>query len=317
MSSSSNAAILIVCAFAVVAAPALAQPAESASTVESAPSPADVAAAKAQFAEGVDLRASGDLQGALKRFRAAYGFVPTPITGLEVGRTLAQMGHPAEARAVLLEAANMPKRPGESEKATQARADAAKLAAELDAKVATLDVRSDADVESVTVDDKPVADGARGAVVVDPGHHVVAVRTRDGRTGHAEIDAAAGDRKEVHVTPSASGGSKTRLHVSPVAWVGFGVAGVGLLVGAVTGGGAFATASSVKRDCPNGLCPPSAHGTLNASVALGTTSTVAFIVAGAGAAVGIVGLLLSKRVPIAESATIVVGPGTVGFEGRF
>lgn len=311
-SSSKLGCVLVVCASTLVGASAFAQTPAAASD----PSPADVASAKAQFAEAMDLRANGDLAGALQRFRAAYGFVPTPITGLEVGRTLVQLGRPVEARTVVLEAANMPKKPGESERAAQARTESAMLASELEGRVGTLDVQTDPDAESVMVDDKPVAPASRNALMVDPGHHVVVVRAAKGRVGRAEVDVGAGEHKEVRVAAVAESAPETRLRISPVAYVGFGVAGAGLLVGIGTGIGALATASTVKRDCPNGLCPPSAHGTLDTSLALGTTSNVAFIVGGVGAAVGVVGLLLSKRVATNKTA-LVIGPGSVALKGEF
>ena len=307
-SSNSLRSALLACAVVFAAPSALAD-------ADAKPSAADVNTAKVAFAEGTDLRAAGDLPRDLERLRAAYAAVPTPITGLEVGRTLAQMNRPSEARAALRDAANMPPSPTESERAKQARAEAAKLAAELDAKVATLDVRADPDAESITVDDKPVAN-AREPVIVDPGHHVVVARARGGREGRAEIDAGAGERKEVRVT-SAAPEPRTHLRIHPATWVGVTMAGVGLLGGAITGAAAFATASGLKTSCPNNLCPPSAHGAHDTSLALGTVSTVGFILAGAGAVVGVVGLLLSKRVADDAPVALEVGPASLAVRGTF
>lgn len=313
MSSSSSHSRAL--AFAVVVLWATAASAQTAPA--SAPSPADVEAAKAQFAEALDLRNAGDVAGALQHFKAAYGFVPTPITGLEVGRTLVALGRKAEARRVLLEAANMPKKPGESDKATQSRADAAKLVAELEPGLATLSIKADPRADAVLLDDQPLPGGAKEPAFVDPGHHVVTVTGADGKKGRAEIDVAAGERKGVSAAFDAPAQpTATRLALSPLVYAGFGVGAVGVLAGIGTGIGAFVTASDVKRECPNGLCPPSAHGTLDTSAALGTVSTIAFAVGGVGAAVGVVGLFLSKRVPV-ERVTLLVGPGSLGVRGTF
>lgn len=317
-SSSSGARALIVCASMLAVTNAAAQTADAPEA--HAPSPADIAAAKAQFAEALDLRASGDLAGALQHFRSAFDFVPTPITELEVGRTLVQLDRLAEAHATLLEAANMPKKPNESERAAQSRTEAAKLASELEGRLGTLTLKTDADAESITIDDKPIAPGARDPVLIAPGHHVVIVKGPKGRTGRAEVDVAAGERKDVAIPlPLASADvapPPTRLRISPVAYAGFGVAAAGVLVGLGTGIGAFVTASNVKRDCPNSACPPSAHDELNTSLALGTTSTIAFIVGGVGAAVGVIGLVISKRVPVEQTA-LWLGPGSVTLKGEF
>ena len=43
--------------------------------------------------------------------------------------------------------------------------------------------------------------------------------------------------------------------------------------------------------CRNGVCPPSRHDDLDTTKRLATISTIGFVVAGVGAAVGVVGLL--------------------------
>jgi len=309
MSSSSRA-------FARAAACALLVCASSHAQERSA---ADVAAAKAQFAEALDFRAKGDLEGALKRFRAAYTFVPTPITGLEVGRTLVAMGKIAEGRAMLIQASELPKKPNESDKAQEARTEAASLAAEAQARLATLTVRTDFSADpAIEIDAAPLPrQSASTAQLLEPGHHVVVVRAR-GREGRGEVDLREGERREIQIDLPPEQHARTRLRPHALVWIGAGVAGVAVLTGAITGIAAFATASTVKAECPGGLCMPRAHGDLNTSLALGTTATVAFIVAGVGAAAGAVGLLISPRVPVGDAAfRLEVGPQRLWIQGVF
>jgi hypothetical protein len=99
------------------------------------PAAADVESAKVAYGEGKALRDNHDLPGALARFKAAYALVPTPITALEVGRTLLAMGQPADALDVLVGIEKMPSNSGESEKAAEARVEAAQLASDARSKV--------------------------------------------------------------------------------------------------------------------------------------------------------------------------------------
>ncbi|HEX7603679.1 MAG TPA: hypothetical protein VF316_18800 [Polyangiaceae bacterium] len=295
------------------------------------PSPSDVESAKAQFAEGLELRGKNDEAGALAHFKAAYALVPSPITGLELGRTQLALGQILEGRSTLLEAASMPKKPAESEKAGEARVEAAKLADEAKVRLASVQVTFDSPPKSVTltIDDATIPpDAATAPRVVNPGHHVIVARG-DGKIGRAEIDVQSGEQKAVPLTfvseappPPPPVVPLGKLQLSPLVFVGFGTAALGVVVGAATGIGAFVVTGTVKGECPNHICPPSAASDVDRSKALGTVATVSFIVAGAGAIVGLIGVAISKRHPIelAPASFVVrptVGPGMLGLEGNF
>ena len=285
------------------------------------PSASDVETAKAQFAEGLELRSKGDLAGALQRFRAAYALVRSPITGLELGRTLVASGKVLEGREILLEAARMPKKPDESSNAQKARDDAALAADGAKAKLASLAIDTDFDAgPTIVVDDQPVpAEAMRAPRVLDPGHHVVEVRAK-GRVGRAEVDLREGEQRQLHVEvegvvtpPPPIPHPRTKLELNSLVYVGAVGTGVGLLVGIGTGIGAIVTANTVKNECPNKQCLPPAHPDLDNSRGLGWTSTFAFAAAGAFAVVGVVGLLTSHRVPV----QVGVGPGSLVVGGSF
>src|SRR5262249_27256744 len=72
-----------------------------------AQSAADTATAKAAIKQARELRSRGDYAGALPKFQAAYALVPTPPTGLDLGRTLVSLGQLVQAREVLVAVTRM------------------------------------------------------------------------------------------------------------------------------------------------------------------------------------------------------------------
>lgn len=108
--------------------------------------------------------------------------------------------------------------------------------------------------------------------------------------------------------------------ISPLVWVGFGVAAAGSILGGITGGISLSQASDLEDQCPNDVCPPDKEGDVDGMMTLGHVSTVSFVVAGVGAAVGVVGLLLpgGDESPEGDVALQpVIGPGVLGLRGVF
>jgi len=288
------------------------------------PTPADVESAKVAFTAGLDLRKQNDLAGALARFRAAYALVPTPITGLEVARTLVDLGHVVEGRALLLEIAQMPKKPGESDKAQEARDEAADLAEKAKARLATITVDADVQAESIVMIDGATIpkDAALAPRVVDPGHHAIIVRTGE-RTGHAEVDLASGEQRTVHVELTVERpptiATRFAFHPGPAFYASVVVAGVSLVVGVATGIPALATASNLSSECPSHVCPSSQSSALDTSLTLGWVSTVSFIVFGAAMVSSVVTFAISGRREASTKATVRIAPGlgTLALTGTF
>jgi len=281
------------------------------------PTPKDVEDAKAQFSEGLELRDKGDLELALARFRSAYALVPTPITALEVGKTELQLGRVKAARETFVRAALLPPKEGESATAKQARADAAKMADQAKQKLAHLKVAYDPQPSSppeVVLDGHPTTDPDE----VDPGHHVIVARS-GGKMAREELDLKAGEDRTVtlaltHDDPSAAPQRPTTHRTfKPNApfWIGAGTAAGGLILGTATGIAAFATAGTVKNECPARLCPASKQGDIDTSKALGWVSTIGFIALGVGVGLAVVGLATSFKV-VEEKPAWIFGPGTIG-----
>ena len=318
------------CAFALVTAlaPVAMAQAEHGDSTQTEPRPEDVESAKVAFTEGLALRDKGDESGALAKFRAAYALVPTPITGLEVGRSLVATGHVVEGRAILLEVAKMPKKPGESEKAEESRRDAETEAEKARAKLATLTVETDASVDpTVSIDDVVIPKEALQAPrVLDPGHHVIVVHAR-GKSGRAEVDLAAGEQQQVHLEADHDDRPKpppvvvTRYRPGPAFWASVIVTGAGLVVGIGTGVTALAITGHLSGECPAKRCPPAAYGDLDASLAMGWVSTIGFALAGAGAIASVITFVTSARretiPPPAAHLQVLPGLGSLVVRGEF
>jgi hypothetical protein len=300
------------------------------------PTAADSETALQLYKEGKDRRDRGDLPAALEKLRAAYALVETPITALELGRTYAMMGKLLEAREILLSVARLPVRKNESKKATEARAEAEKMAGALKPRLATLAVRvkNEKKTPKLTIDGVVIPSEAAAAPrIVNPGAHVVVVDV-DGRTRQAEVTLREGESRELAIEAPAPGGPEptpTPTPVeptepsaspgrSPLVYAGFGTAIVGLAVGGVTGVLTLSKASSLDETCRGNSCPPSSQSDLDSASTMGTISTVAFAVAGVGLVVGAAGLFLFDPKPAPASspgARLVVTPGGAALRGTF
>jgi hypothetical protein len=116
-------------------------------------------------------------------------------------------------------------------------------------------------------------------------------------------------------------------------WIGIGVGAAGFLIWGIAGGVAIGKRSTLEGECSDKICPASAQGDLDSAMAAAHASTVGMVVGFAGAAVGIVGLLLPvfdsgdskpespepeaspEDVPVA--VRVLVGPGSIGLQGSY
>lgn len=316
---------------------------------QSSPSAADLATARELFFQAKDMRAAGDLKGALERYRGAWATAPTPIIGLELGRTHVQLGELIEAREVLLAVGRLKVEPDETRWSAQARQEASAVADELRPKIATLVIKLEGVPEGSTP--SVAIDGANVAVVgggttrkINPGKHEIVARAGAAERRDA-VELAAGETKEIslNVTSDApivatqpaahadgmvsaetsSGSLRTTLIIG-----GFGLAGAGVVVGTVTGVLALGKSSSVKSACPERVCPESARPDLNQGRTFATVSTIGFGAAAVGAVAGLVGLLVlrpssatsarpEKSASVMPTALFTAESALLGAHGRF
>lgn len=209
----------------------------------------------------------------------------------------------------------------------------------------------------VTIDGDSVPAAALGLKrPVDPGPHTVKASAEGYTPAEATFTVAEAGNAEAKLTlekapgavagagpapslggtepppPGADTGGKSGSGQRTAALVAFGVGGVGLVVGAITGLVAMGKASDLDAACPNGLCPSDKQSDVDGYKTMGTLSTVGFIVAGVGGAAGAVLWFTAPKessassgkgpryatVPASRvSVTPYVGLGAAGVTGRF
>jgi hypothetical protein len=340
MTSSRCVALAVALAGALAAAPGWAQ--------QHAPSAQDLETARTLYKEGKELRAAGDLPGAIAKLQAAHALGNTPVTGIELARTYATAGKLVEAREVALQIARIPVASDETEKSTDARAEAAKLAEDLRPRIPTLTARVSGvgadEVMHVSIDGAAVPDVAvREPQKVNPGKHEVVVRVGDGpaaREARAGAEAAEGQAVAVIIDVPAAPALLPSAPPPPAAApatpepakrqgmpalekVGFGVAIAGGAIGLLTGLGALERKNQLGNECNSHQhCDTSNNGAadLDAAHSWATISTVSFVVAAAGAATGIIVMMTDHRAssPPAEARVAPwLGPGMAGVNGHF
>jgi hypothetical protein len=298
------------------------------------PTTADKERARDLMAQGREQRDQKDLASALKSFQAADAIMHVPTTALEVARTQQALGQLVEARETLVVLLRLPVSPSDPPPFADARLKAEALAKELSTQVPSLRIvvtSSDRNITpDVTIDDRPVVGGLDAPQKLNPGSHVIVARG-GGSEATANVMLAPGETKEVDLrlaarplaqaTPIAparprSGG------VPLVSWIGFGVGTAGLAVGSVTGVMAVSREGEIAKRCAGTECGPEVASDLDAARSVATISTIGFIVAGVGAAVGVVGLFVGRPSGAASGTTGRALPrrfelGAAGLRGTF
>ncbi|MBX3202463.1 MAG: hypothetical protein KF894_30335 [Labilithrix sp.] len=169
------------------------------------------------------------------------------------------------------------------------------------------------------------------ALPLDPGAHTILVRVQGREDATTQLTLGEGEAKRVELqagapragaplTPPPAREPASSSALSPLVFVGFGVAAAGLAAGSVTGLMALGAGSDAKAACPDLRCrDASALDDVEAGRTLGTVSTISFIVAGAGAAVGVYGLLWAKpsATKPSPSVGVSVAPTSVALRGSF
>ena len=319
-------------------------------TVASAdPSAADKETARGLMSTGRADRTKGDLQGALKAFAGADAIMRVPTTGFEVAKSQEALGLLVEARDTALQVARLPVMPKEPAPFKAARDAAAALGDELLARIPSLTITlknvPDGTTAAVTIDDAAVPSETLGEPrKLDPGHHVVTAKAGSAQAKQ-EIDLAERDTKSVTLELPAQDAAaaseaatsdepaepQERSTTSKVLVIGgFGLAGVGLVVGSITGAMSLSKTNGIKSspECAGNVCNPSEDGDLSSARTTATVSTVAFVAAGVGVVAGVIGLFVgrspaepAKESPDAPAAAFRIQPtfglGSLGLRGQF
>lgn len=308
------------------------------------PTAQELETARTLYKEGKELRAAGDLPGAIEKLRAAHALGQTPVTGIELAKTYVLVGKLVEAREVALGIARLGVASDETEKSADARAEGAKLAEELRPRIPALVVKirglAQGDAAHLSIDGALVPDAAIAEPQkVDPGKHDVVLRVGDGATARearASADTPEGQAVEVTIdvppapmiaqpSPPGSGEETPQATYHPsmlLAKVGFVVAIVGTIFGLTAGIVAVSKAGNLPSECPGSKCPDNSQGASDLADARtwATVTNASLALAGAGLVAGVFDVLI-ERSPSAPSTGVRVvpwvGAGAAGVHGTF
>jgi hypothetical protein len=309
-----------------IAAAALVACALAATSPAAAQTAGDRETARSLMEQGHDLYDKKEFKEALKRFKAANDIMHVPSTALWTAKAQAQLGLLVEARDTIAAMRRMPEKPNDPKPFKDARNEASQLDDQLSTRVAALTIvlkgAPPGDNPTVTIDELQVPSTVVGLPrSVDAGHHVVAIKSPTAQ-GQAEVDVKEGEQKQLEVSldaiappappPAPDQGAQTQPEEPPapvrshaptvLTWIGIGLAGAGAIAGGVTGVMSMQKTSTIKNDCPGGVCGANDYATLDSANTLAVVSDIGFGVAGAGAILAVVTLLVGHDVAPAGSA---------------
>ncbi len=291
----------------------------------------DPAIAREQLKIGYTLAQEGKCDEALPHLLESLRLDPKPITLInladceeKVGKLADAMGHWVDARA-RAQAEGL--RPIEEEATTRATA--------LEPRLARLTiVPAPSTPKDAVIERDGLVLGAPSFGIplpVDPGPHDIIVKVKGRQDATMQLTLAEGESRRIEVEPGPTAGAAAPApappssekarggSLSPLVYIGFGVAAAGAAVGSITGIMALGAGDDAKAACPDRKCRDAdALDSAQSGQTFGTVSTIAFIAAGAGAAVGVYGLLWGGKGAKPEpSVGVSLGPANVAVRGTF
>jgi Tetratricopeptide repeat len=318
-----------------------------------AQSDGDRATARSLGQEGQQAFDNKDYATAEDRFRRADKMVHAPTLMLGLARALAAEGKYVEAQESYNRIVREGLPPGGGDAFKRAIEAAQKevdtVAPKVGAVTITIKSAAGADVPDpqVVLDEHPINSASLGVRrAIDPGTHVLRVTAagfKPAETKFTTIEGGAVDEPLVleqdlsappptavvpATTPGATAAAVSSSDVGApqpsnarkvAPFVAFGVGGVGLVLGAVTGVLAIGKHSTLSDECKNGCGPGTPQDDLSSYHTMGTLSTVGFIVAGVGAAAGVVLLVTEPKTAPTTGLHVVptLGLGSLGAAGTF
>jgi hypothetical protein len=318
----------------------------------------EVAQARAAFADGIELARQGRWTDALSALTRSNELRPHAVTTYNIGYCERSLGRYTRARKMLTRALASHEANGEKELSDDLVTAARGYLVESERQIARVTVTVLPETATVKVDGRPLeivaTEGPRPTALagtrevgpaeivpaktfdvhIDAGTHVFVVTTNGqgdvattqtflpGASVAIELNGA--ETRDLPKKPADDMGSPGQPNRTP-AWIAFGVGGAAAVVGTVSGAMAFAKKTDVNActSKPSPTCDEERQdGNRVADIA-----TVAFIVAGAGAGVGVVLLLTTPAKKVAAGVTAAlpergfvrpyVGLASIGVEGRF
>ena len=298
-------------------------------TVRAQAQPAQSSAeTKLHFQRAVKLYAEEDYRGALVEFKRAYEISNNYVILYNLGQTNFQLRDYASALSSFEKYLSA----GGSQIAAARRQDVEKDLDDLRGRVAKVTIEASAPGATISVDDVVVGKSPlAGPITVSTGPRKFTAAKEGLPSVTRTVELAGGDKATVkldfpapaavppppperRVEPTPSSG------VSPIAFVGFGVAVVGIGVGTTFGILALGTKSDLDARCPDRVCPVDARDKGDTLSTQATVSTIALGVGVLGAAIGTY-FLLAGGSPAKASTSAAIAPyfsgSGGGLEGRF
>jgi hypothetical protein len=322
-----------------------------------AQSDADRATARQLGQDGENALSAKDYKRAEDDFRRAESLIHAPTLLLGLARACAAQGKFLDAQEAyqrIIREGVAPGAPDAFKKAVEAaKTEVQDVSPKIGGVTISVKAAGGGDVPNVkvTIDDAPVSAAALGVKrAANPGPHVVSASADGFKPATLNVTVPVGGAIDAPLTlekdlsapasPAAQPGptdanapaqqpatpeqatAEAPAGHSILPWIAFGVGGVGLGLGAVTGILAIGKHSDLSKNCTNGTCGPQQQSDLDSYHTLGLLSTVGFIVGGVGAAAGVTLLILQPKAspdaaPATPAARLVIGPGSVGAVGTF
>jgi len=291
-------------------------------------SDADKRVARSLVDAGDEHFSSGSYVDAVESYRGAHALMQVPTTGWELARALEAARRLRESERVLRWVAAYPAWNDQPSAFRDVRARAAEKLEALRARIPSLVVSVSNPDPAMTLTVDGVATGSGTAVPLDPGRHEVELVAPGRERLIRQVELREGASKTLTLT--LEGLPSTSVLVPPPpemptvpvwSWVGFGVTGIGAIIGGITGGLSLSRASAFKAtQLPNGNYPDSERGLRDESLTLAHVSTASLVVGGVGAAVGITGVILTYTATPEEPERTLgldLGPGGLSLGGSF
>ena len=301
--------------------------------------------AQAHFLKGKASYDKNDWAGALEEFRASLEIVASPNARLYVARTLREMGRLVEAYAefgrTAAEAKEKEREDGRYGKAAEAAlAERSSIAPQIG--FVQLNIKNATDATTVTVAGSPlIRAGWSDPVPVKPGEVEVEVVTPGVLPIRKTLKMAAGQKTPLDIDAGIGGTGDasnpntplapvkeqptTNSHAGkgwmlPVAIAGGGVGVVGFAIFIGAGVASQNTYNDLKKQCGTSPCPPSLAGEVSSGKTQQAVANTGLVIGLVGLAVGATFLtlwMLPSKSQSQASASLVIGPSSLGLVGTF
>ena len=282
------------------------------SVADAQPSEPEIAKAREQFRQGVQLEAASDWAGALAQFEAVARVKMTPQVRFHIARCQHNLGKLLEAlggyRLAAHEAAQDPK-------ASETLAEARKGIEEVETRIPKLVIERGvgAEAASVTLDGVALGDSSIGKEVpVNPGTHTIEFSLPNGKSNQRIVRVNEGDTKPVKLTadvgddgtdePIGPDPNETSEQSSVLPWVAMGVGGASLLTSGVFYLMRSNTIGDHDDQCVDNVCPRSLEDTGDKGKTYTTLGNITLGVGVIGLGVGTIMLLTDDPAPVAAEA---------------